>query len=434
MINIRKSIFKKMPLYLGLAIITFSSLQQTIAYAIDVDFYSRNDILYYDPTSCTVTNQSGDIAVVGNDNAEKIFKFLISTKFSGLGDKPFNAIQAAGALGNFFQESSMDPGALEPIHPPYVGEGHGLAQWSYATTGGVVTGPGRLGVLLDLAKTQGKAWSDLSLQLQMIQNEINSSYGASLLADGFGEVTTPTAASFIFQFIYEGAGEPNQATRDSAAQSYYTQYQSLAPGDVTINGASTTTCANGSVSGGLTNFSGNDFKIFNQCNYPPYGGPWGDKVYAQGVTGCVSGCGPTSLAMVVANMTGQSVTPQDTLDYYDKAKLWYGFGIGSDATGLKAGAEHWGLKTEAFNSKDINSYKSVLDGGGLIILGGQGAAPFMSSLHYIVIRGITSSGQFLIGDPGQAESTNGPVGSPRAWDTGPIIMNSLDYLSVAITK
>lgn len=421
MINIHKPQLRKMPLYIGLAIIVFASLQQTIAYAIDVDFYSRNDILYYDPTSCTVTNQSGDIAIVGNDNAEKIFKFLISTKFSGFGDKPFNAIQAAGALGNFFQESGMDPGAIEGN-----GEGHGLAQWSYD----------RKATLFALASSQGKEWSDITVQLQMIQNELNGSYGASLLAQGFNDVKTPKDASYLFQVVYESAGVPNQANRDSAAESYYTKYQSLAPGDVTINGASTTTCdtSGGTSSGGLTFFMGSDFTIFNQCDYPPYGGSWGGMLFNSGATsGCMGGCGPTALAMVIKNMTSNNITPLDTMKYYDTAGLWIGQGSGLE--GLQQGAVHWGLKTQSFDTKDINAYKDIFSKGGLVIVAGQGAAPFMlSTPHYIVIRGLTSDGKFLIGDPGQAESTNGTPSDPVKWDPTPIMMNTIPELSAAITK
>lgn len=414
-----KKSLKRISLLGILSIFTLSVVSQPV-FADDIPFFSSNDILFYSEKGCTVQNQSGDIAVVGNDNAEKIFKFLTSASFKGTGDKPFNAVQAAGALGNFQQESGMDPSAIEPN-----GAGHGLAQWSF----------GRWDQLQQLARSEGKDWSDLSLQLKMIQNElnnVNSDEGTRLLAaTEFASVTDPARASYIFQLSYERAGTPAQEKRDSAAKAYYEKFKGLAP-DPASASASTTGGACSSGNGGLTAFMGSDFTIYNQCAFPPYGGSWGSMTNTLGQTACSTACGPTSLAMAVKNMTGQSVTPKETIEYYNQQKLWKEGG--SWVEGLKSGADHWGLRTESFDTKDINAYKSVFDKGGLVIVAGYGAAPFMPQGHYILIRGITDEGKFRIGDPGRGVDTNGTPEKPLDWDTAPIISNSVAAGSVAIYK
>ncbi len=427
---------KKISLLGILSIFTLSAVTQPV-FADDIPFFSSNDVLYYSEKGCTVQNQSGDIAVVGNDNAEKIFKFLTSASFKGTGDKPFNAVQAAGALGNFQQESGMDPGAIEGGAPnSYPGDGHGLAQWSYNVSGGARVSEGRRGILFELAKSEGKEWSDLSLQLKMIQNELNdvgSTEGSRLLNDfpEFATVSDPAKASYLFMQSYERAGTPVQEKRDSAAKAYYEKFKNLAP-DPASTSASTSGGACTGGGSGLTAFMGSDFTIYNQCQYPPYGGSWGTTLNTLGQTACSTACGPTSLAMAVKNMTGQNITPKETIEYYNQQKLWKEGG--SWVEGLNSGADHWGLRTESFDTKDINAYKSVFDKGGLVIVAGYGASPFMSQGHYILIRGITDEGKFRIGDPGQGVNTNGTPEKPLDWDTAPIVSNSVAAGSVAIYK
>lgn len=416
-INMKLS-FKRIILGVLTVVLTAQSATQ-IVFADDIPFFSNNDILFYSDKACSVQNSKGDIAIIGNDNAEKIFKFLTSTSFKGTGDKPFNAIQAAGALGNFQQESGMDPSAIESNGK---GPGHGLAQW----TGG------RKDILFNLATAEGKEWSDLGLQLKMIKNELDGEEGTRLLGTAFASVSDPVNASYVFQVSYERAGTPAQEKRDSAAKAYYEKFKDMAP--TTSSSSSSSSGACGSITGGLNTFGGKDFTIYNQCQYPPYGGPWGTKTHVGGYTACATACGPTSLAMAVKNMTGQNITPEDTINYYDQKQLWVAGGSGSWIEGIKSGAEHWGLRTETIDTKDINSYKQVIDKGGLVIVAGYGAAPFIPQGHYIVIRGITPEGKFIIGDPGQSTSTNGTPDAPVTWDMAAIAGNSAPAGSAAIYK
>jgi len=382
--------------------VLFSSLSIKIAEAMDADFYSGNDILFYDPDSCSVTNQSGDVAVQGNDNAEKVFRFLTSTTFSGFNNKPFNAIQAAGALGNFQQESGMNPAAVEGN-----GEGHGLAQWSY----------GRKTTLFNLASQNSKQWSDLVLQFKMITNEINGSYGKSLISAGFESVTTPKNASYLFQKIYESAGKPNQANRDSAAQAYYDKFKGLAPGTAATTDSASCSSGKGSA------FTDDGFVIYNQ--FDPQ---WKDKPYGSSTIG-ESGCGPSSMAMIITALTGKPVTPTDTVAFANTQNL-YVPGYGSDWKVAPVLAEHWGLKAKNIGAS-VSAVNAVLQAGGLVVTSGKGASPFTPGGHYITIRGVTAGGKWKIGD---SNGQQGIANSKTEWDPQQILGTANASNIVAITK
>jgi hypothetical protein len=384
--------------------VLLSALTVQVTRAMDVDFYSSNDILFYDPDACGVSNQNGDIAVTGDDNAEKIFRFLTGTSFSGFNNKPFNAIQAAGALGNFFQESGFNPAAIEGN-----GEGHGLAQWSY----------GRKTALFNLADAEGQKWSDLTLQFKMIRKEINASYGKGLINAGFVDVKTAKNASYIFQKVYESAGQPNQANRDSAAEAYYKKFKDLAPGNGITEEGTGGSCSGGDGSA----FTDDGFVIYNQ--YDPQ---WANNPYGSSTIGA-SGCGPSSMAMIITALKGEKVTPAAT-SAYAGSKGMYIPGAGSSWDVAPVVAKHWGLNAKNI-TKSVSSINQALQGGALVITSGSGSAPFTSGGHYITIRGVTSSGKWKIGD---SNGQKGIANSKKEWDPQTILANANADNVVAITK
>ena len=91
--------------------------------------------------------------------AENIFKFFRS--------KGFTDAQAAAWVGNFMQESGLDPSAVQPN-----GEGHGLAQW----------GGGRFAALQAFAESNGKPWQDLGTQLAFVMHELLGAESAAYQA------------------------------------------------------------------------------------------------------------------------------------------------------------------------------------------------------------------------------------------------------------
>lgn len=143
--------------YLGLivfiSVITLSLViiqpLSAIGGVLDKDFYSSNNIMFYDPSyrSCDVS--SGDL--VGDDNPEKVWNFLIS--------KSLTSEQAAGVMGNVQAESGFNPSAIESNSV-----GFGIVQWSY----------GRRAIVEKAAADAGKDVSDLSFQLEFLYTELNA--------------------------------------------------------------------------------------------------------------------------------------------------------------------------------------------------------------------------------------------------------------------
>lgn len=104
----------------------------------------------------------------------------------------------AGALGNFQQESGIDPTATEG----YVGwenlgdgehEGAGIAQWSFE----------RRTQLASFAAAQARTWDDLDLQLDYMRWELDNTHQA---ADVVGRTATdPVSAALDWEEAYESA-------------------------------------------------------------------------------------------------------------------------------------------------------------------------------------------------------------------------------------
>lgn len=95
---------------------------------------------------------SGSSSLVGTENQEKIFNFLIG--------KGLSPPQAAGLMGNMQAESGFNPGIVERSG----GGGFGLSQW----TGG------RRTQLENAAKAKGVPVNDLAFQLQYLYDESNN--------------------------------------------------------------------------------------------------------------------------------------------------------------------------------------------------------------------------------------------------------------------
>lgn len=122
-----------MALVVALSLVTLTSPiaraeeDQNAAKLCDTQFYSGNDILFYNPCeqgASTCSESGGTISasapsqLSGSSNAEKVWNYFI-----GRGLTP---VAAAGAMGNIEQESSFNPLIQEGN-----GIGFGLIQWSF---------------------------------------------------------------------------------------------------------------------------------------------------------------------------------------------------------------------------------------------------------------------------------------------------------------
>lgn len=118
-------------------------------------------------------SDDSSVSMGGGAAAERIFRYFRR--------RGFNDEQAAGWVGNFQQESGLNPKVVQPN-----GEGHGLAQW----------GGGRFAALQTFAKQNGKPWQDMQTQLDFVWHELqgteNSAYrgilGAKNLVDAVNAI------------------------------------------------------------------------------------------------------------------------------------------------------------------------------------------------------------------------------------------------------
>lgn len=113
-----KQTTKKSILVLGL-ILLFSFLVQPFSFAYDKDFYSMNDIQFYDPSSCVSGGEGSKVH--GDGNVAKMWNYLI--------DKGLSNEQAAGILGNIQQESGFSPFRQEGSQA-WPSGGYGIVQWT----------------------------------------------------------------------------------------------------------------------------------------------------------------------------------------------------------------------------------------------------------------------------------------------------------------
>ena len=149
----RINFLQKIGIFLAIPVLVISLLPlpaHAQAATCDKEFYSTNDIVFYDPCSdsCSASAGSGSLtgpapsALQGTTNEEKVWNYFIARGLTPVG--------AAGAMGNMQQESSQfDPwagehGSTGNLDKGKLNTGFGLIQWT--NTGGSSQGR-RYGVM-----------------------------------------------------------------------------------------------------------------------------------------------------------------------------------------------------------------------------------------------------------------------------------------------
>lgn len=167
----------------------------------DEDFYSSNDILFYDPratdTNCSANNtDSTAVTVEMNAAIETSLKY-----FTGKG---FSLMQAAAIAGNLQQESKFNPTATNKIGA------YGIAQWL----------SGRKQNLQQKAN-----YNTLDTQLEFIWEELNGGEKQSLASLLSYSGNSPKELAIVFGESYERYGSNEQGNRSSYAQSIYDRFK-----------------------------------------------------------------------------------------------------------------------------------------------------------------------------------------------------------------
>lgn len=379
------------------------------------DFYSRNNISFYDPYSCTVGAGEGTEELVGNDNLEKILRYYVG--------KGLTLAQASGIAGNYQQESGFNPAIIQggaiagPDYKPVSGVGFGIAQWTW---------PGRQDPLVAMAAETNRKVIDLSVQLDYSWHEMENEVGHRMKLAEFKATTTPEDAAYIFHRDYEVSADSEEfvkKVRGGNARNIYDQFKSVVPDNAsTASERPSGTCTG---NGQASAFANDGFKIFNQ-NDPQ----WADEAYGESTIGA-AGCGPSAMAMIITALTGETVTPSETAAYGAANGTLYLNGNGGSLHNVQTViGGHWGLKSEQL-SADVAQINQALRDGALIITSGSGPAPFTSGGHFIVIRGVTGDGKWLIGD---SNGQKGIENSSTEWEPSFILSYANSGNIHALTK
>jgi hypothetical protein len=140
---------------------------------------------------------------------------------------------------------------------------------------------------------------------------------------------------------------------------------------------------------------------------------WGLYLYGKSGTIATSGCGPTSLAMVVVGLTGDtSVNPKVVADW----SVQNGHrveGVGSAWSLMTSCGAHFGLNVQQLKVSAADISAALRNGNPVIMSMEKGH--FTQNGHFIVLRGITESGKILVNDPASSKR------SGQEWDISIIV-------------
>lgn len=134
---------------------------------------------------------------------------------------------------------------------------------------------------------------------------------------------------------------------------------------------------------------------------------WGNLKYGSDKISS-HGCGPTALAMVVSSMTDTTIKPQDMAQWAVNHGHW-ARQSGSYHSIVIGAATAFGLQAEGYSLRDADALREELLAGNLFVAL-MGPGHFTRSGHFIVLRGVTLSGDILVADPSSLER------SLTAWD------------------
>ncbi|CAM3051302.1 C39 family peptidase [Hathewaya histolytica] len=136
---------------------------------------------------------------------------------------------------------------------------------------------------------------------------------------------------------------------------------------------------------------------------------WGNKLYGKKGTIRSSGCGPTSLAMVISGITGRKdITPKAVADW-SVENGHRAEGNGSYWSLMTEGGKAFGLNVRQVSRKNKNEILNSLKQGKVAIVS-LDKGEIASEGHFIVLIGITEDNKILIHDPSSINN------SKKAWE------------------
>ena len=115
------------------------------------------------------------------------------------------------------------------------------------------------------------------------------------------------------------------------------------------------------------------------------------------------GCGPTSLAMAVSGLTEEYIDPGE-MAVWAAERGQSAYHSGSYLSIANVTAEGFGLDCVSLADTDADGLVQSLSGGG-VILALMGPGHFTEGGHFILLHGVTLTGEILVADPNSRENS-----------------------------
>lgn len=382
----------------------------------------QSGVQYFNVEQSVRCSTSVPLNLAGNDNQEKIYRYFVS---QGLTPE-----QSAGITGNAYAESTYNPLAESKNY-------RGVFQWSKNS---------RWPELERIEKGLGRDPNTLEAQLDFAWYEANGRKTNpkdknETNIDGVRKYTDIDHVAWYWGRYFEVAfgkkGSKDYTEMDNVQHldrriaGGHDTYAKYGPGGTPSSPNSTgpavqNTESTSSCSGtGYNTVYANGFTFYSQ--YDPQ---WKDKKFGNH-TIAQAGCGPTTMAMIITNLTKNPVTPDATAAYATEKKL-YQDGGGSTSGVATELAAHWGLKAEPL-AVDVAAITVALRAGKLVFLSGNNAVPFTKEGHIIGVRAATAEGKWLLADPAFELRDHAGV-NEKEWDPNEIIVNVKPGMVYAISK
>ena len=133
---------------------------------------------------------------------------------------------------------------------------------------------------------------------------------------------------------------------------------------------------------------------------------WGYQIYGDNMI-AVNGCGPTSIAMVAAGLTGDdSITPYKVAKYAEEQGYYTGES-GTSWSLMTDGAQQWGIRGEELGLSREEIFSALENGSPIICSMRPG--DFTTTGHFIVLAGV-EDGKIRVNDPNSIKR------SEELWD------------------
>lgn len=134
---------------------------------------------------------------------------------------------------------------------------------------------------------------------------------------------------------------------------------------------------------------------------------WGYNQYGDNYM-AINGCGPTTLAMVIVGLTGNTdINPKVVADFsYDQR--YYVQNVGTSWGLMTEGASAFGIKGEEIPLSEKKILATLREGQPIIASMGPGT--FTTSGHFVLMTGVTKDGQIIVND------SDSKIRSNQTWD------------------